>query len=90
MDSLAVAIVAGILGGGVSGALISGLETLRQQRRAFEHERQSRFIDLKRQRYADLLREADDWLRGLAHQREIAAAVDSGVARPEDIRPCRQ
>jgi hypothetical protein len=87
MDDLAIAIVSGILSGGVSGALIGGLVTLRQQRRAFDHERQSRFIDLKRQRYADLLREADEWLRGLAHQRDVAAAVDHGDAEPQDIPP---
>lgn len=87
MDDLAVAILSGVLGGGVSGALIGGFVTLRQQRRAFDHERRSRFIDLKRQRYADLLREADEWLRGLAHQRDVAAAVDRGDAMPKDVPP---
>lgn len=60
---------------------------MRQQRRAFEHERQSRFLDLKRQRYADLIHEADDWVRALRHQRDVAEALGRGDATREEIPP---
>ena len=85
MDPVVAAIISGLLGGGVAGAVIGGLVTFRQQRRAFEHEKETRFIDLKRQRYADLLRIVDDWVRILAWQHTIAVAMMRGDASKEDM-----
>jgi hypothetical protein len=62
MDTLLAALVGGLLGGGVTGALIAGWITLQSQRRGFEHERRSRFLDMRRERYAALLRETDEWV----------------------------
>jgi hypothetical protein len=75
MDELVVALVSGLLGGGVSGALLGGYVTLRAQQRAFSHERQTRFIDLKRERYAALLRGSNDWVRLLNNQRAVARSA---------------
>lgn len=85
MDPVGAAIISGLLGGGAAGALLAGLVTLWQQRRAFEHEKETRFIDLKRQRYADLLRMVDDWVRTLALQHTIANALVQGEASEAEI-----
>lgn len=74
MDGIASALVGGLLGA-VSGAVIGGAVALWQQRRAFDHERTTRFLDLKRQRYADLLRLTDERVRQLGEQRETALHV---------------
>lgn len=74
------ALIGGILGGGVTGAIIGGLITLMVQRRALAHERSTRFIDLKRDRYAKLLRDADEWVRLLNNQRAVAGAALRGEA----------
>ncbi len=85
MDPVVAAIISGLFGGGVAGAMIGGLVTFRQQRRAFEHEKATRFIDLKRKRYADLLRLVDDWVRTLALQHTIAGAMMRGDASEQDM-----
>lgn len=85
MDPVVAAIISGLLGGGVAGAIIGGLVTFRQQRRTFEHEKETRFIDLKRQRYADLLRMADDWVRTLVLQHTIAVAMMHADASEKDM-----
>jgi YD repeat-containing protein len=48
VDNLTVALVSGLLGGGVAGALVSAAVTLVTQRRAFEQTRRVRFLDLVR------------------------------------------
>jgi hypothetical protein len=86
VDNLLAALVGGLLGGGVTGALIAGWITLQSQRRSFEHERRGRFLDLRRQRYAALLRATDEWVRAQWGQLEIA----EGMRRdgdPADIPP---
>lgn len=85
MDPIGAAIISGLLGGGVAGAIIGGLVTVRQQRRAFEHEKETRFIDLKRRRYADMLRLVDDWVRTLTMQHTIAHAMMRGDASEGDM-----
>lgn len=85
MDPIVATIISGLLGGGIAGAIIGGLVTFRQQRRAFEHEKETRFIDLKRQRYADLLRLVDDWVRTLAMQHTVAVAMMHGDAAEKDF-----
>ena len=85
MDPVLAAVISGLLGGGVAGAIIGGLVTFRQQRRAFEHEKETRFLDLKRQRYADLLRLADDWVRSLALQHTVASAMMRAEATEGDM-----
>jgi hypothetical protein len=82
---IAVALLSGLLGGGVTGAIVGGLVTLQQQRRAFDQERQTRFIDLKRERYAALLRGTDDFVRILVRQREMARALERGDAKPFEV-----
>ena len=52
-------VLVALLGGGLAGAIVSGAMTLLAQRRAFEHERKTRFLDLRRERYAALLRDSD-------------------------------
>jgi hypothetical protein len=77
VDPLTVAIVAGLLGGGVAGAVVGGLISLQTQRRTFDHERQTRFIELKRDRYAALLRASDEWIRAQWHQMDVTKAADA-------------
>jgi hypothetical protein len=71
VDPLVAAVVSGLLGGGVAGAVIGGLVTLRSQHRAFDYERRSRFLDLKRERYAALLLGSDEWFRAQWHQMDV-------------------
>lgn len=85
VDPIIAAIISGLLGGGVAGATIGALVTFRQQRRAFEHEKETRFIDLKRQRYADLLRIVDDWVRTITMQHTIAVSMMHGDASEKDM-----
>lgn len=89
MDDLIVALVSGLLGGGVAGALIGAYLGLSQQRRAFAHERETRFLDLRRERYADLLRLADAWGREVSHQRDVAQSVREGRGTTADIPTLR-
>src|SRR5437762_217069 len=67
METVLVALV----GGGLAGAIVSGAMTLLAQRRAFEHERKTRFLDLKRERYAALLRDSDAWVRAQWRQLDM-------------------
>lgn len=85
MDPVVAAIISGLLGGGVAGAIIGALVTLRQQRRAFEHEKTTRFTDLKRQRYADLLQMVDDWIRMVVTQHTVAVAMMTADASAKDM-----
>ena len=81
MDTqVAAALIGSLLGGGVSGAVIGALVTLWQQRRVFEHERRTRFVDLKRERYALLVHDADEWVRLVNNQRAVAYAAERGEA----------
>ena len=72
---VAAALVGGLLGGGVTGAIIAGLVTLWSQNRAFKRDRETRFIDLRRERYATLLRGANEWVRLINNQRANAFAA---------------
>ena len=85
MDPLLAAIVSGLVGGGVSGALIGGFVTLRQQRREFDHERRTRFVDLKRERYAGFLAAAEEWFRAQWRQMDVAKEVAHGHGSSGDI-----
>lgn len=58
-DDLTVALVAGLLGGGVTGAIVGGFMSLVVQRRAFDNERAARFAETRRDRYAELFAVAD-------------------------------
>jgi hypothetical protein len=84
-SDLIQALVAGVLGGGVTGAVIAGFISLRTQARSFEREDRYRFVDLKRERYAELLGGAEDYVGLVAHHRSVATAFVHAEAALEDI-----
>lgn len=85
MENVLSAVISGLLGGGVAGALIGGFITLRAQERQFEQTRTSRFIDLRRERYAELLRATDEWVRA-----QLEEMGSKNQADPEDpTKPLR-
>ena len=65
LESLLIAFV----GGGLAGALVTGLFALIVESRRHAYQDRTRVIDLKRERFATLLREADEHVRILMRQR---------------------
>jgi len=72
---------------GVGAALVASVTTILVERRRHGYADRTRFIDLRRERYSQLLRESDEHIRML--RRQHAAVVDweangaSPTARPD-------
>jgi hypothetical protein len=64
-DELTRTVVAGLLGGGISGAIIGGLVTLWGQARTFGREDRYRFNEIKREKYAAFYVAVEEWLRAI-------------------------
>jgi hypothetical protein len=69
-------IIVALLGGGVSGAIFAYLKDLTVQRRSFGREDRYRFNDLKRERYAETLRDLEAWTKELRTRRKAVVAND--------------
>ncbi len=59
---------------GVGAALVASVTTILVERRRHGYEDRTRFIDLRRERYSQMLRESDEHIRTL--RRQHAAIVD--------------
>lgn len=59
---------------GVGAALVASITTILVERRRHGYEDRTRFIDLRRERYSQMLRESDEHIRTL--RRQHAAVVD--------------
>ena len=79
LESLLIAFV----GGGLAGALVTGLFALIVESRRHAYQDRTRFIDLKRERFATLLREADEHVRILMRQRAFVQDANRKGIRPE-------
>ncbi|MFI5292383.1 MAG: hypothetical protein ACHQ02_05920, partial [Candidatus Limnocylindrales bacterium] len=71
---------------GVGAALVASVATILVERRQHGYADRTRFIDLRRERYSQMLREADEHIRML--RRQHAAIVDwEANGAPPEARP---
>ncbi|MHB8960535.1 MAG: hypothetical protein ACYDAN_13000 [Candidatus Limnocylindrales bacterium] len=86
MDPLSIALVGALLGG-VSGALVGGYVSLLTQRRQFAEQREARFVDVRRERYARMLRLVDEWIRAYYAQLDAAEKGDEPLPHLPPTEP---
>ena len=79
LETLAVSLV-----GGVAAAIVTTLGTLWVQGQRHSYADRTRFIDLRRERYSTMLREADEHVRIIKRQHD---AVLAWLAESKDSKP---
>jgi hypothetical protein len=81
-------VIAAVLSAAVIAALVSAFVTLVHQRRQFDDATRNRFLELRRERYAELSAAILTWTTDLNQQRVVARDVGLGGTGPiPDVGP---
>ena len=67
---------------GVGAAIVAAATTILVERRRHGYEDRTRFIDLRRERYSEMLREADEHIRTLRRQHAAVVEWEATGAEP--------